>query len=424
MEPGPLNNLPAGAGHRANIDFTVTVCFFAPCPRGLESALVAELRQLGALLVQEHAGGVQFQGDWSVCYRANLESRIASRILWRVASESYASEADVYNITRALPWNEWFKSSCTIRVNVAARKCPLRSLDFVTLKIKDAVCDKFRTAAGSRPSVDTVQPDVRIYGFLGAREFSLYLDTSGDALFKRGLRKAGGEAPIRENLAAGILHLAGWQPGIPLLDPMCGSGTFLLEAAQIALEIAPGLGRRFAFQNLSNFDNGRWDQLKEAALIRQKQKAPQPIFGSDLYGGALAATRENISAAGFSEVITLKQANVLEISAPAPTGIIVTNPPYGVRVGERQPLDEFYPKLGDVLKKKFSGWTAWIMTADPLLPKSIRLTPSRRIPLFNGALECRLLEYRMVAGGMRKMKADNKQTVLDASQADKVAGNY
>jgi putative N6-adenine-specific DNA methylase len=397
----------------------VTVFFFAPCPRGLESALVAELRQLGASFVEEAAGGVQFQGDWSVCYRANLESRIASRILWRVANEFYASEADVYNITRTLRWNEWFKSSCTIRVNVAARRCPLRSLDFVTLKIKDAVCDKFRAAGGSRPNVDTARPDVRIYGFLDDREFSLYLDTSGDALFKRGLRKVAGEAPIRENLAAGILHLACWQPGTPLLDPMCGSGTFLLEAAQIALDIAPGLGRNFAFQKLLNFDDGQWDQLKQAALIRQKQKAPQPIFGSDLYGDALGAARENISAAGFAEVITLKQANVLEISAPTPHGTIVTNPPYGVRIGERQPLDELYPKLGDVLKKKFNGWNAYIMTADPLLPKLIRLTPSRRIPLFNGALECRLLEYRIVAGGMRRMKTSNRQTVLDASRAAK-----
>jgi putative N6-adenine-specific DNA methylase len=396
----------------------VTLFFFAPCPRGLESALVAELEQLGASFLQEHAGGVQFQGDWCICYRANLQSRIASRILWRIASEPYKNEADVYSVARGLPWNAWFKSSHTIRVNVAAKRSPLHSLDFVTLKIKDAICDKFRDATGGRPSVDTARPDMRIYGFFDAREFSLYLDTSGDALFKRGLRKVAGEAPIRENLAAGILRLAGWQPGIPLLDPMCGSGTFLLEAAQIALNIAPGLGRHFAFQKLCNFDNGQWDQLKETALIRQKQKTPQPIFGSDLYGDALAGARENISAAGFSEIITLKQANVLEISAPAPAGFIVTNPPYGVRMGERQLLDEFYPKLGDVLKKKFNGWNAYIMTADPLLPKSIRLTPSRRIPLFNGALECRLLEYKMVAGGMRKVKTNNEQTVSDANRVE------
>ena len=378
--------------------------FFAPCPRGLESVLVTELEQLGASFVRRRDGGVQFQGDWRTCYQANLESRIASRILWRVASRPYASETDVYNIARALPWNEWFAPALTIRVNVAAIKCPLRSLDFVTLKIKDAVCDKFREITGSRPSVDTVQPDIRIHGFLDAREFSLYLDTSGDALFKRGLRKTAGDAPLRENLAAGILNLTGWQPGVPLLDPMCGSGTFLLEAAQISLNIAPGSSRSFAFERLKKFDKGLWAQLREAAIARQKPVVRQPIFGSDLYGDVLADAHANLSAAGFSGIVTLKQANVLEISAPAPKGVFVTNPPYGIRLGESEGLLELYPKLGDVLKKKFSGWQAYIFTADPLLPKSIRLTASRRTPLFNGALECRLLEYKMVEGGMRRLR--------------------
>ena len=378
--------------------------FFAPCPRGLESVLAAELEQLGAASVQGRDGGVQFQGDWRICYRVNLESRIASRVLWQVASQPYASEADIYDDTRALPWNEWFSPGLTIRVNIAALKCPLRSLDFVTLRIKDAVCDKFREMAGRRPSVDTVLPDIRIHGFLDARKFSLYLDTSGDALFKRGLRQHAGEAPLRENLAAGILYLAGWRPGIPLLDPMCGSGTFLLEAAQISFDIAPGLRRSFAFEKLKRFDKELWNSLKDAAIARQKPRMPLPIFGSDLYGDALADARANLSAAGFAEMVTLKQANVLEISAPSPSGFLVTNPPYGVRIGEQQTLAELYPKLGDVLKKKFSGWKAYILTADPFLPKSIRLAASRRTPLFNGALECRLLEYKIVAGGMRKVK--------------------
>ena len=382
--------------------------FFAPCPRGLEATLATELEQLGALSIQARDGGVQFQGDWRICYRANLESRIASRILWQLASQPYTDEADIYKTAHALPWNDWFAPTLTIRVNLAAIKCPLRSLDFVTLKIKDAVCDKFREISGSRPSVDTAQPDIRIHGFLDARKFTLYLDTSGDALFKRGLRKSAGEAPLRENLAAGILRLAGWQPGIPLLDPMCGSGTFLLEAAQMALNIAPGSGRSFAFEKLKNFDAALWTGLKNTAMAQQKPKTPQPLFGSDLYGDALTDARTNLAAAGLTEVVTLKQANVLEISAPAldgTGGILVTNPPYGVRLGEQQELAELYPKLGDVLKKKFSGWNAYIFTADPVLPKLIRLTASRRTPLFNGALECRLLEYKMVVGGMRKVKA-------------------
>lgn len=413
MEHGLQNSYRLN-GHCCHAGIVVTLQhFFAPCPRGLEPVLVAELEQFGASFATRRDGGVQFQGDWAICYRANLESRIASRILWQVASEPYSSEADVYETAHALPWKEWFGPALTIRVNVAAIKCPLRSLEFVTLKIKDAVCDKFRETAGCRPSVNTVQPDIRIHGFLNAQRFSLYLDTSGDALFKRGLRKNAGEAPIRENLAAGILSLTGWQPGIPLLDPMCGSGTFLLEAAQIALNIAPGAGRSFAFEKLANFDKDRWDQVKEAATDRQKPGMPQPIFGSDLYGDVLATARANLSDAGFSELVTLKQANVLEVSAPASSGFLVTNPPYGVRIGEQQQLIEFYPKLGDALKKKFSGWTVYIITADPLLPKSIRLTPTRRIPLFNGALECRLLEYKMVAGGMRRVrKADVTKDIM------------
>lgn len=380
--------------------------------------LVTELEQLGASGTQARDGGVQFQGDWNICYRTNLQSRIASRVLWQIASQPYTGEADIYKTTHALPWNEWFTPALTIRVNVAAIKCPLRSLDFVTLKIKDAVCDKFREITGNRPSVDTMQPDIRIHGFLDARKFTLYLDTSGDALFKRGLRKAAGQAPLRENLAAGILRLAGWQPGVPLLDPMCGSGTFLLEAAQIALNIAPGSGRGFAFEKLKQFDGTMWRKLKQEAVAQQRSQTPQPIFGSDLYGDALTDARANLAAAGFSEVVELKQANVLEISAPAPTGILVTNPPYGVRIGEQQQLAELYPKLGDALKKKFSGWNAYILTADPLLPKLIRLTASRRTPLFNGALECRLLEYKMVAGGMRKVPATNPKQQPDQLPPD------
>lgn len=379
--------------------------FFAPCPRGLEPALVFELEKLGASSVLARDGGVQFQGDWQTCYCANLESRIASRILWQVADEPYVNEADVYALARSLPWTQWFSRALTIRVNVAAIRCPLRSLDFVTLKIKDAVCDMFRETSGGRPNVDTVQPDMRIHAFLDARRFSLYLDTSGDALFKRGIRKNTVEAPIRENLAAGILHLAGWKPGIPLLDPMCGSGTFLLEAVQVALNIAPGSGRHFAFEKLKNFNAQQWKQLKEEARARQKPLSRLPIFGSDLYGDTVAVARANLADAGFSEAVSLKQANVLEIAVPAPAGFLITNPPYGVRMGEQQQLAEFYPRLGDALKKKFSGWNAYILTADPLLPKLIRLTASRRIPLFNGALECRLLEYKMVAGGMRRVKS-------------------
>ncbi len=378
--------------------------FFASCPRGLESVLADELTCLDATSIRISPGGVAFQGDWPTCYRANLESRIASRILWQVAQGQYHSENDIYDLTHALPWPQWFGSQQSIRVNLAAIKCPLRSLDFVTLRIKDAVCDKFREACGKRPSVDTASPDMRIHGFLDARQFTLYLDTSGEALFKRGLRHTHAEAPLRENLAAGILALAGWQPGIPLLDPMCGSGTLLLEATQIACRIAPGIGRHFAFEKLKFFDAAFWTQLRQTIAERQRTITFQSIYGSDLYGKALADARSNFAAAGLSDCVSLKQANVLKISAPAETGMLISNPPYGIRLGDRQELTEFYPRLGDTLKKRFSGWQAFLLTADPLLAKLIRLTPSRRTPLFNGALECRLLEYKLVAGSMRREK--------------------
>jgi len=390
-------------------------CFFAPCPRGLEAVLAAELKHLDATSIEISPGGVAFHGNWLTCYRANLESRIASRILWQVARNQYRNEADIYDITHNLPWFDWFGPQLTIKVNLAAIKCPLRSLDFLTLRIKDAICDKFRAICGKRPSINTTSPDIRIHGFLDAQQFTLYLDTSGEALFKRGLRQAQGDAPLRENLAAGILVLADWKPGIPLLDPMCGSGTLLLEAAQIACRIAPGSGRQFAFEKLKLFDIRSWKTLKQAAMERQHKYTFQSIYGSDLYGNALTNARNNLAAAGLAECVKLKQANVLEISAPAETGMLISNPPYGIRIGDQQVLAKFYPQLGNVLKQRFSGWQAFLLTADPLLVKSIRLTPSRRIPLFNGALECRLLEYKLVSGSMRREK------LLNESSADQPA---
>ena len=380
--------------------------FFATCPRGLEQLLAEELQQLRAENIHAVRGGVEFSGDFSLCYRANLESRIASRVLWQVATDRYRNEDDVYRAAYALPWNNWFEPALTLRVDVSAIRSPLTSLNFATLKIKDAVCDKIRRLSGRRPSVDTRQPDIPIQGHLTDRDFTLYLDTTGEPLFKRGKRIATGDAPLRENLAAGILRLAGWVPGMPFLDPMCGSGTFLLEAAQIALDIAPGQGRHFAFEKLKNVDKRNWQKLLQQSAARQKAKLPLAIYGSDLSAEVLKAARTNLAAAGLEKVVNLNRANVLEITAPAKEGIIVTNPPYGVRLGEQQQLAEFYPKLGDVLKKKFSGWRAYLLSADMRLPKLIRLAASKRTPLFNGALECRLFEYKMVEGGMRRKKSD------------------
>lgn len=380
----------------------MTEHFFASCPRGLETVLSNELTALGAAGVRLDEGGVHFEGDLPLCYRANLHSRIASRIQWRIAVADYRSEQDIYDTAAALPWEEWFAVTRTIRVNMVGIKCPLKSLNFAGLKIKDAICDRFRRLAGERPSVDTSNPDIRIHGLLEESRMTLSLDTSGDTLFKRGIRQHTGAAPIRENLAAGILALAGWQSGTPLLDPMCGSGTFLIEAAQMALGIAPGISRSFAFQKLKNFDAKSWKDISTQAIAGEKDDASLPIFGSDISAEALETARLNLEEAGLADAVTLTQADIRNISAPAEQGILVANLPYGERMGQKEALLELYPQLGDLLKKNFSGWTAYLFTADLQMAKSIGLATSRRIPLFNGAIECRLFEYKMVAGRNRK----------------------
>jgi len=378
--------------------------FFAPCPRGLETVLEQELAALGASGLFKVDGGVHFAGALTLGYQVNLESRVASRVLWRVTKARYRTDEDIYKTALAQPWSNWFDVSQTLRVNLVATRSPLQSLDFATLRIKDAVCDSFRAKFGKRPSVDTQNPDVRIHAYLDAETVTLYLDLSGDPLFMRGWRGATGEAPLRENLAAGIVRLSGWDGVEPLLDPMCGSGTLVIEAAMIALDIAPGGRRSFGFERLKNFDRAAWDNIKATALAREKPRTALPIYGGDLYGDELKNARANLNAAGLDGVVSFKQANVLEMPASASSGVIVTNPPYGVRLGETEDLAAFYPKLGDALKQKFAGWRAYLLSADMALPKLIRLSASKRTVLFNGALECRLFEIKVVAGSARKPK--------------------
>ncbi|GLR12657.1 ribosomal RNA large subunit methyltransferase L [Chitinimonas prasina] len=376
--------------------------YFAPCPRGLEGVLAEELAQLGALGIAPTDGGVAFHGDWALMYRANLHSRIASRILWRLVDKSYRSEDDIYKAARALEWPELFGVERTIKVAVTGVGCKLKSLDFIALKVKDAVCDAFRAQCGERPSVDTANPDLRIHVFLTERQMTLYLDTSGEALFKRGYRRETGDAPLRENLAAGILRLTGWKVDEPLLDPMCGSGTFLVEAAMMARHMAPGRWREFAFAKLKQFDAALWAQLKQEALAAEQPEAVTHIYGSDDTPDVLMAARANLASAGVSDAVVLEEADALERSAPVEHGVMVCNPPYGIRLEEQTWLDALYPMLGHALKQRFSGWRAYYFTADLRLAKLIRLSASKRTVLFNGALECRLFEYRMVAGSNRK----------------------
>lgn len=397
--------------------------FFCPCPRGLEAALAEEL---GEIAQQSHTlkvhnqvpGGVHASGALTDAYRINLHSRIASRVLLRMAQAGYANENDIYDLTLAQPWEDWFDVGHTIRVDVTAVKSPLKSLEFTTLKIKDAVCDRFRDLYSKRPSVDTRAPDMRIVGFLDAHNFTLYLDTSGEALFKRGWRQETGDAPLRENLAAGLLRVSGWKPGTVLFDPMCGSGTILVEAAQILAGIPAGARREFAFEKFLGFKADEWLTIKGGFKPNPLPGAPG-IFGSDISGDMVVMTRNNLRNAGIQFEVPLKQIEAQEVKPPSETpGIMLTNPPYGERIGVRgdstQPPDAmataFYSAFGTTLKQRFAGWKVYLFTADLSLPKMLRLKESRKTPFFNGALECRLFRFEMVAGFNRREEAKPKQS--------------
>lgn len=376
--------------------------FFAPCPRGLEGVLEQELHDLGVPATSKTDGGVGFTAPWSTMYWVNLKSQIASRVLWEVGRSAYKTEDDVYRAAYALPWSEWFAPSQTIKVKVSARRCPLPSLDFLTLRIKDAVCDKFVAARHRRPSVDTERPNIKLDAFLDENTVTLYLDTSGEPLFKRGYRITSVEAPLRENLAAGILRLAGWTPSEVLLDPMCGGGTIALEASLMARRIPPGISRHFAFERLLVHDAKLWGRLREAARAKQLAKVPAAIYASDRDPAMVKIAQRAFQGAGVVVDIRLKQSDILDLEAPADQGVMVINPPYGVRLSQPGELESFYPKLGDWLKQRFAGWRAYILTGDARVPKLIGLVPSKRVPLFNGALECRLYQFVIVPGGARR----------------------
>ncbi len=397
--------------------------YFCPCPRGMEAALAEELNEIAqqyspTLKVHNQVpGGVHCSGTLVDSYRINLHSRIASRVLMRMGQRSYNNENDIYDLVLEQPWEDWFGVHHTIRVDVTAVKSPLKSLEFTTLKIKDAVCDRFRDQFNKRPSVDTREPDMRIVGFLDQRNFIIYLDTSGEALFKRGWREETGDAPLRENLAAGMLRVSGWKPGVTLFDPMCGSGTILIEAAQMVQGIPPGARRRFAFEKFADFDRDAWQEMKAAIKANPLPSEPT-IFGSDISGDMVAMTRHNLKIAGVLFDVPLKQIEAQHVSPPtSQPGILLTNPPYGERIGVRgdstMPQDEmavsFYSALGTTLKQRFAGWTVFLFTADLSLPKLLRLKEARKTPFFNGALECRLFRFDMVAGYNRREEAKPKQ---------------
>ena len=377
-----------------------TYSLFVTCPRGLEAPLSQELEQLKCQDIRAVDGGVACKGGMEQVYRINLHSRTASRVLLRLTKSGYRNEQDIYKAAKNIRWMDWFDLEQTFKVKVEGKRAQVKSLDFVGLKIKDAVCDVFRDACDARPNVGKIRPDIRIHAFIDERDIQIFIDTSGEALFKRGYRQDTGEAPMRENLAAGLLLLAGYDGTQPFQDPFCGSGTIVIEAAWIATRRAPGLMRRFGFEKLKNFDAALWKKLQHEAET-QIRPAPAPISGSDNDRHMIRAAVANAQAAEVDTFIRFEVKDAQDTRPNGDGGILISNPPYGVRLAEVQALQALYPQLGAWLKQHYAGWLAGMFTGDRDMPKFMRLSPKRKIPLYNGNLDCRLFLMDMVKGSNR-----------------------
>jgi len=389
--------------------------FFLPCPRGLETALAEEVTALAAGSPTLRAGtptpgGLPVQGDLTDAMRLNLHCRIPSRVLLLGGSCGYADAEDIYHLARDLAWEKWFDVTQALRVDVTAERSPLESIKFAALRVKDGICDRFRALTGERPDVDTAHPDVRIHLHLREADALLYLDTSGEPLFKRGWRSEHGAAPLKEHLAAGLLKLSGWTPANVLFDPLCGSGTLVIEAAQMAANRAPGLDRRFGFEALRGFDAKIWATLCEQAQHAVRPLPPGQFFAADIDPVNVHMTLDNARRAGVGEAIAAQQGDVIEAMPPVdaaalPAGQrawLISNPPYDERIApEGEAADDFAPQLARTLKQRFAGWHVGLLAADLHWDRALRLKPRRRIVLFNGTIECRLMLFDMVAGSAR-----------------------
>ena len=377
--------------------------FFATCPLGLEPLLAEELRSFAATKVKETRAGVAFSGALAIGYRACLWSRFATRILLQLASFDAPSPEALYAGVGKINWSKHLDTDGTLAVDANVWDSTITHSRFAALKVKDAVVDQFRASSGQRPSVDTVRPDVRLNLHLLANMATLSLDLSGDSLHRRGYRSEAGEAPLKENLAAAILARAGWPQiaaaGGGLVDPMCGSGTFLIEGALMAGDIAPGLLRpHFGMLRWKRHDRDGWERLLAEAQERRATglgKIPA-IRGYDADARAVATARANARNAGLDAHIVITTRTLAELAAETiPVGLIVTNPPYGERLGEASELPALYRELGTQLKRHFTGWRATVFTGNPELGKQIGIRAHRMHTLWNGAIECKLLHFEI-----------------------------
>jgi len=400
---------------------------FLPCAAGVEDFLAQEVHALTGRAGQDLLtlrGGVRVKAGWRDALKLNLHCRLSQRVLIELAHAPYRSENDLYDIASGVAWEIWFTPKQTFKIETTAQHSPLTSLNFATLRIKDAIADRFRAKAGGvRPSIETQWPDTRVFAHLTTDRCTLYIDTSGEPLFKRGWRQDKGDAPLKETLAAAMLAASGWwnpetgeAASVPLYDPCCGSGTIVIEAAQIALGIPAGSLRRFGFEKLLPFQPHVWDALRNESSPRAPGEQPS-LFGSDVSHRMVDFAERNAERAGVAQAVQFRGGDALQRMPPADNGVIVLNPPYGERIevagvagsghargredAQTEDGGEFFVQLASHWKKNYAGWTAWVLTPNLQLPKRMRLKESRRLPMWNGPIECRLFRFDMVAGSAR-----------------------
>ncbi|WP_067327079.1 class I SAM-dependent RNA methyltransferase [Synechococcus sp. MIT S9504] len=370
----------------------------AVLPQGLEDIGSQELQALGAKQITPRRRAASFASDMACFYRLHLQCRLPFRLLREMARFHCDGRDSLYDgVQQALDWERWLHPSMSFRVDVTGTAPGLNHSHFTALQVKNALIDRQRDLWGQRSSIDLNEPDLCLHVHLHRGEAILSLDGSGGSLHRRGYRAAVGVAPLKENLAAGLIRLTGWDGSTPLTDPCCGSGTLLIEATAIALQRFPALHRRFLLESWADFEADLWDAEQRRAHKRQQptNKAPR-ILGYEQDAKIAQQARDNISAAGLEEVIEIVQADFRDAPAPEEDhGVVVCNPPYGVRLGDSSELQELYRELGAVLKKDYGGWDLWLLSGNRELTAALRLKAKRRIPVSNGGLDCRWLHYEL-----------------------------
>lgn len=376
--------------------------FFASCPIGFPDLVEKELKQLGLKTFEKTIGGVVFESNWAGAYKANLHSRYASRILKPLLDFPAYNGDDLYNNVRKHDFTKYIKPDQTMTVDATIKDCNIPDQRFLAMRVKDAIVDQFRDKFNIRPDVDNKNPDLRIHIKGYKNQFHMSLDTSGNSLFMRGYRTMTGEAPLKENLAAGLIALSEWDQKSPLTDLFCGSGTLLIEAAMLAANMAPGIHREsFGFMNLMDYDADVWSQIVEEAEAQEKDVLDFKLFGFDHDKRIIQMAKDNARNAGVLKFIDFKVSPIAITAAPAETGTVVCNPPYGARIGDEDNLKDVYRDLGFTLKNRFQGWDAWILSGNKELLSEMKLKSTRKHFLMNGSIECRFLKYEMYTGSKR-----------------------